>query len=111
MTTSTNEITTEQKLLSSLEDMHNIASESLSRIKGISKCALRSLETESGARDLEALAEALTAIILDADMAHNDVGCQAEAHGIQTVDQSWLKRLAAMPRAVAAVMPTTSGRA
>ena len=97
MATKTNEITREQKLLISLEDMHCLASGSLARIRGIGKCALRSLETEDGARDLGALADALNAIILDAEMTHNDIGCEAENHGIQTTDPAWLKRLSAMP--------------
>lgn len=97
MTTSKNEITREQKLLSSLDEMHSFASGSLARIRGIAKCALRSLETEDGVRDLAALADALKAIIMDADMTHNDVSCEAENHGIQTIDPAWLKRLNAMP--------------
>jgi len=103
MATPTPEISTAKSLLISLEDMHCLADGSLSRILGIAKCAMRALETESGARDLEALAQALQAIILDAEMTHNDIGCEAQNHGIQTLDPRWLKRLDAMS--------TTSGRA
>lgn len=99
MEQSTNQITPESKLFDSLEMMHCLASGSLSRIRGIAKCALRSLETDTGARDLEAIAEALKAIVLDADMTHNDVGCEAEEHGIQTIDEGWSKRLTAMANA------------
>lgn len=101
----TNAITTESKLLNTIETMEALASGSLSRIRGIAKCALRALETESGARDLESIAEALQSIILDADMTHNDVGCEAEHHGIKTVDPSWMNRLQAYPS------PSVAGRA
>lgn len=97
MATPTPEISTAKNLLIALEDMHCLAAGSLARIRGIARCAMHSLETESGARDLEALAQALQAIILDAEMTHNDVACEAENHGIQTVDPRWLKRLNAMP--------------
>jgi hypothetical protein len=96
MTKPTNEITATKKLLISLENMSDLARGSLSRIRGIAKCALFAMETDSGVRDLEAIAEALKAIILDADMSHNDVGCEAENHGIQTIDKDWERRLHAM---------------
>ncbi len=91
-----NETTTDQTLLISLENMSCTALGALARIRGIAKCALRAMETDSGVRDLEAIAEALKAIILDADMAHNDVGCEAENHGIQTIDKDWERRLHVM---------------
>jgi len=97
MGTPANGITTEQKIHNSLEDMHNMASGSLSRIRGIAKCALRALETESGTHDLEAIAEALKSIALDADMSHNDIGYTAEKHGIKTTCSAWVARLRAMP--------------
>lgn len=83
----------------SLEDMYNLSSGAFTRLRGISKCALRALETDSGVNDLEAIAEALKAIILDADMSHNDVGCIAEKHGVQTIDKEWMSRLNARSRA------------
>ena len=90
----TNDIAaTEQALMSSLENMHALASGALSRIRGIARCALSSLETESVLSNAEAIAEVLQSIIMDADMAYNDVGCEAERHGIQTTDPLWLKRL------------------
>lgn len=85
-----------QELFSSLTDMHSLASGALSRIRGVARCALRSLETETGARDLEAIAEALTAIALEADMTHNDVGVEAEKHGIETMGKDWSNRMSAM---------------
>lgn len=107
MDKSTNEIKAEQRLLTALEDMHNLSSGSLSRVKGIAKCAVRALETDSGARDLEAIAQALKSIIMDAETTANDVGCLAEQNGIQTVDKDWMRRLKAAPRVCAS--PTSAG--
>jgi hypothetical protein len=94
--TNPDKVTPEEKLLSSMEDAHSLASGALSRIHGISKCALRSLETDAGVRDLEAIAEALKAIALDADMARDSIGAIAEEHGIQTTSKEWRIRLKAM---------------
>lgn len=87
----------EQALLSSITDMHALSSGALERIRGVARCALRALETEAGVRDLESIAEALTAIAMDADSVHNDVAVEAEKHGIQTISGSWQRRLNAMP--------------
>jgi hypothetical protein len=89
--------TNEQALLNSLIDMHARSSGALERIRGIARCILRALETEAGVRDLESIADALKAIIMDADCAANDVAVEAETHGIQTTDAAWHRRLAAMP--------------
>lgn len=96
MEASKNEITEEKKLMDALELVHSLASGTLSRIRGIAKCALLSLETPGGVRDLEAIAEALKAIVLDADMTHNDVGVEVEAFGVKTIDPAWERRLKAM---------------
>ena len=88
-----NNIATEQALMNSLENMHTLASGALSRIRGIARCVLFSLETEIGLNNPEAIAEALQSIIMDADMTHNDVGCEAERLGIQTIDRRRLRRL------------------
>lgn len=87
---------TTQALEASLTDMHALSSGALSHIRGVARCALRALETEGGVRDLESLAEAFSVIALEAEMAHNNVGVEAERHGIQTTDAAWKMRLAAM---------------
>lgn len=85
-----------QELFNSFIDLHAQASGALSRIRGVARCALRSLEAESGARDLESIAEALTAIALEADMSHNDVDVSGQKHGLETMDRAWSNRMAAM---------------
>lgn len=99
----------EQNLLSSLTDMHALSSGAFQRIRGIARCALRSLETESGARDLESIADALTAIAMEAAACHNDVSVEAERHSIQTIDVAWRRRLEAMPTERA--VPAKTGEA
>jgi len=94
-----NEIATEEKLLESLEIMFSFASSSLSRIRGIAKCAIASLETDYVLNDLEAVAECLKSIIFDAEMAYNDVGCEAATYGINTLDPNWFKRMSALSKA------------
>lgn len=96
MEKTTNEPTTENSLRNSLDNMHALANGALSRIHGMARCALRALETEAGVRDLECIAEVLIAIAIDADMAYNDVGAEAERHGIQTINAAWERRLKAM---------------
>lgn len=81
--------------LIALADMQIITCESLQRIRAVAKCALRSLETESGVRDLEAIAWALKSIILDADIASMDVSQEAENHGIQNIDEAFERRFLA----------------
>jgi len=93
-----NEIATEEKLLNSLELMFFFSSSSLSRIRGIAKCAIASLETDLVLHDIEAVAQCLNSIILDIDMAYNDVGCEAEKHGINTIDPHWFKRMSALSK-------------
>ena len=88
---------TTQALEASLTDMHALASGALSHICGVARCALRALETEGGARDLESIAQALSAIALEAEMAFDNVGVEAERRGIQTIDPAWQRRLNAMP--------------
>jgi len=99
MKNSTNEAAAEQELILSLDSMCVTAKGALSRIHGIARCALLALESEAGVRNPEAIAEALMAIALDAEMAHNDVAVEAEAHGICTLDLAWQKRLEARCRA------------
>jgi|JI10StandDraft_1071094.scaffolds.fasta_scaffold276694_4 hypothetical protein len=86
----------ESSLFASLVDMHALSSGAFGRIHGIARCALRALETDAGVGDLESIAEALMAIAMDADMVGNDVGVEAEKHGIQTIDGAWERRLNAM---------------
>jgi hypothetical protein len=79
-----------------LVDMHALTNGAFSRIRGVAQCALRALETEGGVRDLESIAQALSAIALEAELAHNDMSMEAERHGIQTIDAAWERRLKAM---------------
>jgi hypothetical protein len=88
-----------QSLEASLEDMHALASGSLARIRGMARCALRALESPRGAGDIESIAEVLQAIAQDAEMTHNDVSVEAERQGIKTIDDAWMRRLQAMPKA------------
>lgn len=99
MTKTTNEVSTEQKLILALDSMCQAATGPLCRIRGIARCALLALESDSVFRNPECIAEALMAIALEADMAQNDVSVEAEAHGISTLDPAWKKRLEAACRA------------
>ena len=86
----------EEDLLNSLTDMYALSSGALERTRGIARCALRALETDAGVSDLEAIAGALLAIIVDVDSVHGCVSVEAEKHGIQTIEESWNRRLQAM---------------
>lgn len=86
-----------RSLEASLKDMHALASGSLARIRGMARCGLHSLESPSGARDLESLAEVLQAIALDAEIASDNVNAEAECQGIKIIDDAWVRRLHAMP--------------
>lgn len=101
--------TNEEALLNSLTDMHALSSGAFDRIGGIARCALRALETNIGARDLESIAQVLKAIAMDADIIGNDIAVEVERHGIQTIDAAWKRRLNAMPGACA--MPSQKGDA
>lgn len=88
-----------QSLEASVTDMHALASGALERIRGMARCALHALESPRGASDLESISQVLQAIAQDADMAHNDVGVEAERCGIKTIEDAWMRRLQAMPKA------------
>lgn len=92
------ELKTIRSLEASVTDMHALASGSLSRIRGMARCALRALESPRGAADLMSIAEVLQAIAMDADMAHNDVSVEAGRCGVNTVDDAWMRRLQATPK-------------
>ena len=93
----TNSISIE-KLTTAIEDMRDIADGAFSRISGIAKCMLAALESNYGAADTEALADALQSIILDANMSKNDIGNFSENVGIKNeLCPRWLKRFNATP--------------
>lgn len=98
-------MSTNQATFNALETTHRLASGALTRIHGIAQCLLYALETESGARNLTVIAEALAAIALDADLARGDIDFEAEKNGIETIDAAWKRRLNAMPDTVQAVEP------
>lgn len=85
----------EGNTIASLEDaiveLHTCASESMTRVHGMARCAL--LAMESPHVSLECIAEVLQAIICDIDIASNSVDCIADDAGVNTIDQSWLRRI------------------
>jgi hypothetical protein len=88
---------TQENSIRSLEttivDMHAMACGSLSRIRGMARCALFALESPSMALDIERLAEVLQAIAIDAEITHNDVCVEAEGAGTKATDSSRMRRL------------------
>lgn len=75
--------------------MHALASGALTKIQGMSRCALRALETTDGVRDMESIAQVLQAISEQAEMACNGVDVEAERVGVSTIDKAWQRRSAA----------------
>lgn len=92
------EAVTTQSLAAALTDMQALSSGALAHIRGMARCALRALETPSGARDLESIAEVLEAIAQEAEITHNNVGVEAERVGVETHNAAWMRRLEARPK-------------
>ncbi len=90
------EPTTVAPLEVALGEVHVLASGALARIRGMALCALRALETPGGVVDLESLAEVLQAIAADSCEARHEVDATAEAAGIKTVADAWIRRLDAI---------------
>ena len=68
------------------------------------------IESEAIVNHLEAIAQVLTAIALDADMTLNDVAVEAEKHGITTTDRARSKRHTAMCKARSNMVVTSGGQ-
>lgn len=91
-----------EQLEAALTDVHALASGALKRIHGSARCALRALETPAGVRDLESIAQVLTAIALDAEMISNDIDCEMERQDIYFKDKSQERRFSALNMGVPA---------
>ena len=94
------EAKSKKEIFDALETVHLFASGALERIAGIARCALHSLESVSGAADLEAVAQALKAIAMDAQGTDNDISMEAERCGVQTIDEQRERRFTAMCKAM-----------
>lgn len=92
-----------KSLEATVTDMHALASGTLARIRGMARCALLALESPGMEGRMESIAEVLQAIELDAEMAHNDVGVEAERTGVKTLDDAWMRRLEASAAARRAI--------
>ena len=82
-----------KELGNAITTMDCISSIGFSEIASIAKLALLTLETPEGYRHIDNIAYALKAIASKAEDISEIIGCNAEAVGLNYIDDAWLRRL------------------
>jgi hypothetical protein len=82
-----------KELSNAITTMDCLSSIGFSEIAGIAKLALISLETPEGHRHIDSIACALKAIASKAEDISEIIGCNAEAVGLNYIDDAWLRCL------------------